>query len=119
MPELNQETFFDALAERLHASGVLSTYEEPKGQPHPEWPEWVKQNHASGKHNTPGLAYHVGDVPYDITSAGSTVDQKTIHHAFDIDNASILLETASIREAIKHYMPEREFAQYLDRKSVV
>jgi len=106
----DQAAFFAQIATDLHERGVLKTYDKPLGRERPKWNQYVKKSHASGRgKNKPGLVQHVGDEPYsELTTA-----QVQAYRDIDPDAEDLKLKSASVIKAIRAYMPEDKFAEYL------
>jgi len=108
MQESDQPQFFASIARRLHEEGVLQTYEKPLGR-QTGWHHFCKRSHKLGDKDTPGLVYHDGDEPYNEL----TTRQVSYFKSIDPKHEDLKLKTASVMKAITHYMPEKEFAAYL------
>ena len=105
----NQEQFFDGLAQKLHDSGALKTYDKPKGCPM-KWGAWAKEGHNTPAKDTPGEIHHLGDEPY----SQMTSPQLLHNHLFIPRQSHINQKTQSARDAIAAYFPEDGFAEYLE-----
>lgn len=108
--------FFDEIVRELHGNEVFKTYDEPKGpvvnaDRDPRYKITHGHNHAK---NEPGRRHHLGDQPFDGTVSGAffNTDAKT-RNPMQPSQREILDKTRSIQEAIKKYVPQDKFVQYV------
>lgn len=92
----------DDVVTRLIANGTCELFDQPRGTPRPDWPEWAKPE------GVPGTVRFIGDEPY----AEVTPRQKNTYHDFDPDSEIIRLRSASVRKAIANYVPSKAFAEW-------
>jgi hypothetical protein len=87
----------------LITNGTCQSFDEPLGTPHPDWPDWAKPN------GVPGTVRFIGDQPY---TEATPRQKRGTYHDFDPDGEVIRLRSASVRQAIPHYLPAEAFMEW-------